>query len=139
MPAKITNSESVEQTTLFRWAVFMENKYPELKLMFHVPNGGKRDKLTATKLKAEGVKAGVPDIELPVGRGGYFGLFVEMKVGRNKTSAHQDEWIAELKRQGYMTAVCYGWEDASRLIEGYLSQPVKTIDIINEWRIANET
>lgn len=107
--------------------------------MFHVPNGGKRDKLTAAKLKAEGVKAGIPDIELPVGRGGYLGLFVEMKVGNNKTSAYQDKWIDNLKKQGYKTAICYGWEEASKVIEEYLSQPVRTIDIIDEWRKTHET
>lgn len=136
MQAKITNPESIEQATLFRWAVFMENKYPELRFMFHVPNGGKRDLKTAAKLKTEGVKSGVPDIELPVGRGGYLGLFIEMKVGRNKTSENQDEWLTGLAEQGYKTAVCYGWEEASKLIEDYMKQ-IKTIDIINEWRKTN--
>lgn len=138
MQAKTTNSESIEQSTLFRWATLMETRFPELNLMFHIPNGGKRDRIIAAKLKEEGVKSGVPDIELPVGREGYLGLFIEMKVGKNKTTDNQEQWLKKLSEQGYKTAVCYGWEEASKLIENYMKQ-IRTIDIINEWRKANET
>ncbi len=55
-------SESVEQINLFRWAVLHERAYPELILLHHIPNGGLRNKTTAKRLKAEGVKPGVPDI-----------------------------------------------------------------------------
>lgn len=138
MQTKITNHEDVEQAALFRWAAFMESRYPELKLLFHVPNGGKRDKLTAAKLKTQGVKPGVPDIELPTARGGYFGLFIELKVGRNKTTVNQDKWLNELAEQGYKTAVCYGWEAASEVIEEYMKQ-VRTVEILSERRKNNET
>ncbi len=139
MQAKAShNSESIEQISLMHWAVFMENKYPELELLYHVPNGGKRDRTTAAKLKAEGVKAGVPDLVLPVGRGGYLGLYIEMKVGKNKTTENQEYWLKKLTEQGYRTAVCYGWEEASAVLEDYLSQ-MPTLRIINEWRKMNET
>lgn len=139
MQAKAThNSESIEQISLMHWAVFMKNRYPELELLYHVPNGGKRDRTTAAKLKAEGVKAGVPDLVLPVGRGGYLGLYIEMKVGKNKTTENQEYWLKKLTEQGYRTAVCYGWEEASAVLEDYLSQ-MPTLRIINEWRKMNET
>lgn len=125
-------TESAEQAALIRWAMFMENRYPELELLYHVPNGGKRDRITATKLKAEGVKAGVPDLVLPVRRGGYLGLYIEMKVGRNTPSANQEYWLKKLAEQGYKTAVCYGWEEASAVLENYLKQ-VPTLDMINDW------
>ena len=57
--------EGEEQAALFRWAQFQSGKYPELDLMFHIPNGGKRGKAEAARFKAEGVKAGVPDIFFP--------------------------------------------------------------------------
>ena len=79
-------SESVEQIHLFQWARMQSCTMPELNLLFHIPNGGKRNITTAKRLKAEGVKAGVPDLFLPVSRGGFFGLFIEMKVGKNKTT-----------------------------------------------------
>ena len=63
---QLTASESVEQCCLFRWAGYSLGLHPELKLMYHIPNGGKRNITTARRLKAEGVKAGVPDIHLPV-------------------------------------------------------------------------
>lgn len=113
-------SESTEQIHLFLWAAYSTASMPELDLMFHIPNGGKRNITTAKRLKAEGVKAGVPDICLPVARGGYHGLYIELKAGRNRTTEHQDTWIEALSKQGYFVAVCYGWESASQTIKGYL-------------------
>ena len=60
---RTTSSESQEQKALFQWAGLAEQKYPELKLLHHIPNGGIRDIRTAANLKKEGVKRGVPDIE----------------------------------------------------------------------------
>ena len=115
-------SESAEQTNLFRWAAYEQNSYPELKLMFHIPNGGSRNKLEAANLKRQGVKAGVPDICLPVARGNYHGLFIEMKnaSGKNKATDKQKEWIQDLNRQGYMAIVCYGWQEASEVLKKYM-------------------
>ena len=114
-------SESVEQQCLFRWAEFASGKYPELRLMYHIPNGGARSKATAGRLKAEGVKAGVPDFCLPVSRDGYHGLYIELKRERGgKISQAQDKWIEALRAQGYQVAVCRGWESAKQEIEKYL-------------------
>ncbi|WP_342343337.1 VRR-NUC domain-containing protein [Ruminiclostridium herbifermentans] len=115
-----TASESVEQIYLFRWATLSSGAMPELDLMYHIPNGGKRDIATAKRLKAEGVKAGVPDICLPVPRGVYHGLYIELKAGENKTTRKQNEWLEALDNNGYFTAVCYGWEEASKVITNYL-------------------
>lgn len=116
-------TEAQEQIFLFQWEGLARQKYPEIKLLFHVPNGGKRDAREAVSLKKQGVKAGVPDLVLPVARGGHFGLYVELKVGRNKPSALQLEWIEDLKVQGYFVKVCYGWIEASEVIENYLEKP----------------
>lgn len=61
-------TESVEQQLLFRWTRFYVSKYPELALLYHIPNGGSRRKSEAGRFKAEGVKAGVPDLFLPAAR-----------------------------------------------------------------------
>ncbi len=113
--------EAMEQAALFSWAELMSCQYPELSLMYHVPNGGSRNKIEAAHLKEQGVKAGVPDIFLPVPRGRYHGFYIEMKSGKNKTSAEQERWLKALKGQGYATAVCYGWEKARDLIIKYLN------------------
>lgn len=113
-------SESTEQITLIQWCDLNKCVCPELGLIFHIPNGGKRSKTEAKRLKAEGVKAGVPDLFLPVARGKFHGLFIEMKYGNNKATAKQREWIIELNEQGYYATVCYGFEEAKATIESYI-------------------
>lgn len=114
--------ESAEQQALFRWAAFAEGKYPELALLFHIPNEGVRTKANGARLKAEGLRAGVPDIMLPVARGAYHGLFIELKAGKNRPSDAQERWLAALGGQGYMAVVCWGWESAKNMIINYLDQ-----------------
>ncbi len=113
-------TEAEEQMCVFRWATYMSEQKPELKLLYHVPNGGKRDIRTARKLKLEGVKAGVPDIVLPVSRGGYNGLYIELKVGKNKPTKEQQEWLKQLEAQGYYATWCTGSKQAIEIIENYL-------------------
>ena len=67
-------SEAAEQEAVIAWCGWMEKQHPELKLLFHIPNGGSRNKAEAANLKAQGVKPGVPDLCLPVARCGYHGL-----------------------------------------------------------------
>lgn len=118
---KPTQYEAHEQEKLFNWAGFVMNQYPELKLLYHCPNGGSRNKIEAANMKRQGVKPGVPDLCLPVARGKYHGLYIEMKARDNKPSEIQKKWLLELKNQGYAVAVCYDWESASRFITNYLS------------------
>lgn len=71
--------------------------------------------------RAEGVKSGVPDICLPVARGGYHGLFIELKRQHGNTATkNQNTWLADLREQGYATAVAYGWEQAAKIITDYM-------------------
>jgi hypothetical protein len=78
-------------------------------------------------LEAEGVKAGVPDIHLPVARGGFHGLYIEMKFGKGKLTGAQEDYILFLKQRGYAVAVCYGYEDAVEVIQWYASEPPTAI------------
>ena len=98
---QITPYETEEQQALFTWAALQTAVYPELELMFAIPNGGLRHKKTAHTLKAEGVKAGVPDIFLPAPHAGYNGMFIEMKrqVG-GKLSDAQRMLLRRLEIQG---------------------------------------
>lgn len=116
-----TQHEGNEQKMLFEWAFLQRKKYPELDLLYHIPNGGQRNTAEAARLKCEGVKAGVPDIHLPVARGRYHSLYIEMKYGKNKPTEKQKEWLSKLALQGNFTAVCYGWESAAKLITDYLN------------------
>ena len=114
-------SESVEQQCLFQWAEMQMGAMPELRLLYHVPNGGRRSKAEAGRFKAEGVKSGVPDVVLPVPRAGWHGLYIELKrVRGGKVSVSQTQWIRALQQQGYKAEVCMGWEAAAEAIKEYL-------------------
>lgn len=113
-------SEATEQVRVINWSKAYATDFPALKLLYHIPNGGSRNQLEAQNLKAQGVKAGVPDLCLPVPHGNFHGLYIEMKYGKNKTTEKQDWWLGQLKAQGYDTAVCYGADEAMDKIAGYL-------------------
>ena len=112
--------EAEEQMALFQWAQASMGLYPELYWLFHVPNGEKRDKITAAKLARMGVKSGVPDIFLLIPRDGYHGLVVELKRKGGKASPEQMDWLDNQMREGYCVAICEGWETAKDFILKYL-------------------
>ena len=114
--------EAGEQIALFQWAQLMEQKYPELALLFHVPNGTslKGGAIEGAHMKAQGVRAGVPDLCLPIARGGYHGLYIELKAVGGRVQDTQRVWIERLTAQGYRAAVCFGFEAAKAEIEKYL-------------------
>lgn len=96
---------------------------PELALLYHVPNGGSRNKIEAARLRAQGVKSGVPDLCLPVARGGNHGLYIELKRQRGgRISEEQVRWIDGLLEQGYAAAICKGWQEAASVIIDYLQR-----------------
>lgn len=113
-------TESQLQILLFDWCHMNRQKYPELQLMFHIPNGGYRNINTAKRLKAEGVKAGVPDICLPIAKGNYHGLYLELKTDKGRLSKEQEIWLSDLKSEGYLAEVAYGFDEAVKVIKGYL-------------------
>ena len=138
-------SEHNEQCNLIDWARKNESVYPALKNLFAIPNGGLRNKRVAIKMKMEGLKAGIPDLflaypSLPsdpqdtywfvdgnmnvmeLNSDVYFGLFIEMKYGKNKTTEHQNDLIKRLRSEGYKCIVCYSWEEARDEILEYVNK-----------------
>ncbi|MBV2132032.1 VRR-NUC domain-containing protein [Pseudomonas sp. MAP12] len=120
--------EGNEQAALFNW---LRLRHPlAWRLAYHVPNGGHRHKAVAAKLKAQGVKAGVPDITIALARGGHHGLYIEFKATPPhdaEVAASQKEWIEELVEQGYKAVVCRGMKDAMAVIDDYLARPVTEV------------
>ena len=92
--------EEGEQITLFEWVNWMSGRIPELEMLLHIPNGGKRNKLEAIRLKREGVRAGVPDLFLPVARGKYHGMFVELKAGKRQADQSAEGVDPQAERAG---------------------------------------
>lgn len=100
----------------------MSHKYPDFSLIHATPNGGKRHISVAVKLKREGVKAGFPDVSIPVPRGIYHGAYIEMKKEKGgRVSPEQKWWIEKLQEQGYAVAVCNGFNQAQDFILQYFS------------------
>ena len=117
-------TEAQEQILLFNWARSTTRLIPELRLLFHIPNGGARDRRTGAGLKAQGLRPGVPDLCLPVARGAFHGLYIELKRSNGSTSdlsAAQKAWIQALNAEGYLAVVAFGADDAKHRIMEYLS------------------
>lgn len=108
-------SEDTEQINVVSWANWNMNRYPELKWLHHVPNGGSRNKQEAVKLKQMGVKAGVSDLCLPYPKG----LYIEMKFGDNRQQETQKEFLSDMAAAGHFVATCYSAEEAVKVIEEY--------------------
>lgn len=97
-------------------------RYPAYApLLFAVPNGGARNAVTASILKAEGVVAGVADLLLLVPSGGWHGLAIEMKTPTGRQSESQRAWQRAVEGQGYRYAVCRSVEGFIEAVEGYLA------------------
>ena len=113
-------SEFEEQALLIDWTNLNKQRYPDLDLIFAIPNAAKRTKTTRNKMLREGLKSGVPDLFLPVPKKPHHGLWIEMKFGKNKTTANQDRWINRLQAKGYKVLICYSGQEAISEIEKYL-------------------
>jgi hypothetical protein len=113
-------SEHHHQVAVINWAKLMERKWPELRWLHAIPNGGQRNVIVAKKLKAEGVRKGVSDLFLPVARRGFHGLYIEMKRLKGSPTDEQSHFIAFALEQGYHAGVYHGWEAAIQGIEHYM-------------------
>lgn len=107
-------------------------QYPELEFLHAVPNGAKLPyartssghySKQAMKLKAEGLKRGVPDLCFPFPRCSYHGLYIEMKALDGEPSADQIKFVDFLNTQGFLACFTYGWEAGKTVLEWYLEQP----------------
>lgn len=122
----MTRPEHEEQKEVFRWARANEVLHPELRLLHASMNAAKRSYTEATALKAAGLKAGVPDIILPVPKGHFAGCWVELKApardgtpGGSATDI-QLRWIDELRFWGNYATVAIGARQAITVLQWYL-------------------
>jgi hypothetical protein len=126
-----SGSEEAHQTALFAWAALelKAGRYPELEWMHAIPNGGSRGDdaksraIHGGKMKAQGVKTGVSDISLPVKRGPYSGLYIELKKpGKNDGGSKDQKAFGEfVKREGFCFYICEGWEHARDVLLAYMN------------------
>ncbi len=103
------------------WSLAYRGYGVKQNMFFAIPNGGDRHVVVGAKMKAEGVRAGVPDLMLAVPRGGYHGLFIELKRQRGGRVSNTQQTIMDgLRAHGYRCEVCKGWIAARAVIEDYL-------------------
>lgn len=122
--------ERHSQEALFNWAVLATGRHPELAALYAIPNAGgftgtfKSNMLRVLAMKREGVRPGVPDVHLPVARGGYHALYIEMKRDRSGIlTPEQTGWAKRLALYGNKVVVAHGFDEAKTVLEEYLSLP----------------
>lgn len=104
----------------FEWVQAHEAIWPILARMFHPANGGARSKGEAGKLKAMGVRPGVPDFLLPFPRAPWQGLAIELKSGEGEVSATQKDWLSDFREAGYVVGVARTLDEFVDLVERFL-------------------
>ena len=117
-------SEHEEQKNLIKWwSMYSSSKGIPEELLFAIPNGGKRDIITAKTLQSEGVRPGVPDLFLAVETYKHAGLFIEMKKVKGGVVSDKQRAFGCIIRNNtsYSHKVCYGFLDARDTIEKYLT------------------
>jgi len=72
---------------------------------------------------ADKLKSVIEDFDLFIyePRGKYHGLAIELKVGYNKPTKEQLEWIEQLNKRKYKAVVCRGIDEALFELQNYLS------------------
>ena len=116
--AKRNDAEHHEQVALFKWLALQHPR--QYALTYAVPNAARRSPRQGAYMKAEGLKAGVPDICMAYPSNGYHGLYLELKTIKGRATPSQVEWIDRLASAGYMAGICYGLDDAMITISEYI-------------------
>ena len=113
-------SEHAEQVQFFLMASYLLTA-DQYAVLWATPNGGLREKRTAAKLVAEGVKSGVPDVFFACPRGPYHGLFQEFKRRKEgRVSDEQKQMLFRLADAGYKTEICRGCDEGIAALIAYL-------------------
>jgi hypothetical protein len=133
-------TENQIQADFFTWLALHEKKYPELGLFYAIPNGSHKSPAARGLFKRTGLKAGVPDVHLPIARAcyvldrrwnGYAGLWIEFKADKGRVSPIQKEWHERLEKQQHVIAVCRSWTEAANVVIDYLNLPLPRFNEMN--------
>lgn len=121
---KRKNVESSTQIACVKW---FRMQFPEYgNLLFSIPNGGKRNVVTAMILKAEGALAGVPDLFLSIPKLDSnlvwtHGLYIEMKTDKGKQSEAQKDFMLRVRVHGYQYEVVRSIDEFIKVTKDYLT------------------
>ena len=114
--------EKWEQEQFFRWVYANQIRQPELQLCNGSMNGIRVSPRLRSSLKGQGLRPGVPDIDLPVKRFPWSGLRIELKRVKGGTVSQDQKRVHTLlAQQGYRVEVCKGWVAAVEVVKNYLA------------------
>lgn len=81
---------------------------------------GKAGMIRTLKMRREGARKGTLDIFIGCPRGGYCGLWIELKKQGGRASDEQREMISLEREAGYAAEVCVGLLQACETITKYM-------------------
>lgn len=116
------STEEAIHRACIQWVALQSARHPLLRWLAHVPNGGKCPRSEAGKLRAMGVRPGLPDILLPRRSGLWTGLAVEIKSPSGRLSKSQQEWLAALAQDGWLTAVVRSVDEFQQVCSCFLNR-----------------
>ena len=119
-PKRKGHPEDDLQKACVRWFALRYRRYSPL--LWHIPNGGRRDAAEAAKFKEMGVRAGVPDLEFALPNKFYHGLYIEMKSEKGRQSEKQKRYQFLLEGQGYRYVVCRSLQDFQDIMNDYIKE-----------------
>jgi len=114
------NTEASLQTAVINYIKLL---YPDVRYCASL--GGQYQKFVSQrkKAKATGYVSGFPDLQITEARGGFYGLFIELKLNKQcYPSQNQVKWINDLNDRGYKAVICKGLDDTLTEIDNYLKQ-----------------
>jgi hypothetical protein len=112
--------DDIQKQIITECAFLKYQGYRVSELIRHIPNGGLRSKGEAAKFKEMGVIAGTPDLLLPVARGGFSALWIELKSEKGRLRPEQEVQIKLLQSLGNKVVFVRNVADAMAQIKSYL-------------------
>lgn len=119
--SKLIPSESQTQIAYFHWVKLKESQDDRFLAVFAVPNAGARTPRAGARMKAEGLRAGIPDIFCSIPSKGYHGLYIELKKKGGKISPNQITYLDLFTKYNYLCKVCYSLSELIEVTEDYLN------------------
>ncbi len=111
-------AEQAEHINIVNWFNY---QYPKLSEdLHHFANERRCSIQEGRTLKRMGVKKGVADFFLAIPINGKGGLWLELKVGKNKPTKEQMEFAKRKLMRNYEFAFVWGFEAAREIIKAYL-------------------
>ncbi len=114
------NLESTIQCNFMQW---LKLQCPAVHAVsFAIVNGGARTKSYGSRLKREGMKAGVPDVFIAYPTYKHPGMWIEFKSAKGRVSPEQKRMMGLLTERGYRVEVCYNFDQAMEAVNSYLGR-----------------